>query len=260
MGRRLEQVEHGLDAVVVAVEQVDPLVTVAGGDDVGHPGPQARPVGAVVDVTRAPPAGRRPPWPGRRAGTSAAGWRATRTARPAPVDGVAPVAPVDQVGLPLGGPRPALQVAVDVGHEVEGAVDDGGVDDLPLPRAGRLPQRRHHPEGEEGAAPAEVAGQDQRRDRRPVGFADGPQRTRERQVVDVETGPVGQRAGLAVAGHAAVDELRVAGQAGIGPESEPLGHAGPEALDEAVGPVDQAQYRLDALGVLRSARTERRLR
>ena len=55
---------------------------------------------------------------------------------------------------------------------------------------------------------------------------------------------------LAPAGHAAVDEPRVAGEAHVGTDAEPLGDAGPEPLDQRVGPLDQAQHGLDALGVL----------
>ena len=63
-------------------------------------------------------------------------------------------------------------------------------------------------------------------------------------------GGLRHRTVLAPAGHAAVDELRVAGEAHVGAEAEPLGHAGPEALDQRVGLLDEAQHRLDAVGVL----------
>ncbi len=63
-------------------------------------------------------------------------------------------------------------------------------------------------------------------------------------------GGLRHRAVLAPAGHAPVHELRVAGETHVGAEAEPLGDAGPEALDERVGPLDEPQHGLDAVGVL----------
>ena len=60
----------------------------------------------------------------------------------------------------------------------------------------------------------------------------------------------GQRAVLAPAGHPAVDEPGIAGQADVGPEPEPLGHPGAEALHQAVGAVDQVEDEGDPVGVL----------
>ena len=48
---------------------------------------------------------------------------------------------------------------------------------------------------------------------------DRPQRPGDRQVVDVEAGPLGERSVLAPTGHPPVDEARVAGEAGLRPES-----------------------------------------
>ena len=76
------------------------------------------------------------------------------------------------------------------------------------------------------------------------------ERARERDVVDVVAGGVGERTVLTPPGHAPVDELRVAGEAHVGPEPEALGHSRPEALDEPVGLLDHPQHRLDALGPL----------
>jgi hypothetical protein len=60
----------------------------------------------------------------------------------------------------------------------------------------------------------------------------------------------GQRAGLAPAGHAAIDEARVGGQAVVGPEAEALHHAGAVAFDEAVGRGDQLAGGGEAFGLL----------
>ncbi len=45
-------------------------------------------------------------------------------------------------------------------------------------------------------------------------------------------------------------EPRVAGEAVVGPQPEPLGHAGPVPLDQRVGLLDDAQHRLHPVGVL----------
>ncbi len=63
-------------------------------------------------------------------------------------------------------------------------------------------------------------------------------------------GCVGERALLAPARHAPVDEGRVEREARVGPEPEPLGDSGPVALDEDVGARDEGARRLEAVGVL----------
>jgi len=52
---------------------------------------------------------------------------------------------------------------------------------------------------------------------------------------------VRQRPVLAPAGHPAVNETRVAPEAVLGTEAEPLGDAGAETLDQCVGALDEAQ-------------------
>ena len=87
-----------------------------------------------------------------------------------------------------------------------------------------------------------------------VGLLAGPaevrERAGERDVVDVVARGLRHRTVLAPPGHAPVDELRVAGEAHVGAEAEALGHAGPEALEQRVGALDELQHELDALGVL----------
>ncbi|OEV23531.1 hypothetical protein AN220_24090 [Streptomyces nanshensis] len=56
-------------------------------------------------------------------------------------------------------------------------------------------------------------------------------------------GPRGQRSVLAPAGHPAVDQPGVAGQADIGADAEAFGDAGPEPLHEHVGAFDQGERR-----------------
>ena len=83
-----------------------------------------------------------------------------------------------------------------------------------------------------------------------LGPADGVQHAGQRDIVDVVAGGVGERPGLAPAGDAAEDELRVAGEADVGAEAEPLHHAGPKPLDDRVGAGDQIERQRGALRVL----------
>ena len=133
------------------------------------------------------------------------------------------------------------------GHQRGGAVDHGGVDHLALAALGRLQQRAHDAVGEVHAAPAEVADQVEGRHRRLALAADVTEGAGQRDVVDVVTGGLGVRALLTPACHAAVDQLGVAGQAVLGTDAQPLGDAGPEALDQGIGLLDQPQHRLDAV-------------
>lgn len=52
---------------------------------------------------------------------------------------------------------------------------------------------------------------------------------------------VGERPVLAPAGHPPVDELRIAGEAGLRSDAEAFGDAGAVALDEDVGAFDEVQ-------------------
>ena len=54
-----------------------------------------------------------------------------------------------------------------------------------------------------------------------------------------------ERSLLAPAGHAAVDELPIAGKKNVGTEPKALHHAGAEAFDQRVGRRNQAQRRID---------------
>ena len=63
-------------------------------------------------------------------------------------------------------------------------------------------------------------------------------------------GGVGQRAGLAPAGDAAIDQRRLALQADVRPQAERLHDAGAKALDQHVGLRDQPQRDLAGLRLL----------
>lgn len=74
-----------------------------------------------------------------------------------------------------------------------------------------------------------------------AGLADHGEGAGEGDVRDVVPGPFGERPVLAPAGHPPVHDPRVAGQAGVGADTEALGDARPVALDQDVGAFDQVQ-------------------
>ncbi len=71
--------------------------------------------------------------------------------------------------------------------------------------------------------------------------AEGVHGTRQGDVVEIVPGGLRQRPLLAPAGDPAVDEPRIAGEAILGAETEPLGHPRAEPLDQRIGALDEAQ-------------------
>ena len=246
---RLRQREHRREAGVGALQQLAPLVAGAPADHRGELFLEVGPAGAVVL-----------PVPLRAVETQPLAQLGVelgldRTQRDvAAVGGLVHVvvvgAGVEHVGAPLLGPEAGVGHAEEGGHQRGGAVHHGRVDHLALPGAAGLDQRARHPEGQVHAAAAEVADQVERRDRGVALASDAVQGAGQGDVVEVVAGGGGVGSVLAPAGHAAVDEARVAGQAVVGADAEPLGHAGPEPLQQCVGAVNQGKDRLDALGRL----------
>ena len=76
------------------------------------------------------------------------------------------------------------------------------------------------------------------------------QRAGQRDVVDVVARGLGQGTVLAPTSNAAEDEARVAGEALVRTEAEPLHDAGTKPLDQRVGLLDEAEQGCDAVGVL----------
>ena len=154
-------------------------------------------------------------------------------------------AAVEEVARPPVLPQPDAEHPVDHRDQGARAVDHRRVDHL-APAAGRpLEQRREDPDDQEHRAPAEVRPHVQRRH----GLVRGTDRVQgagQAEVVDVVPGPRRERAVLAPAGHAGVDQARVAGQHLVRPGPEPLQDAGPQALHEDVGAVQQAEQDLAA--------------
>jgi hypothetical protein len=131
--------------------------------------------------------------------------------------------------------------AVECRHQRGGTVDHRRVDDLSPARALRLKYAADDPESQIKGTAGEVADQVQGRGRRLAAPPESVQRADQRDVVDVVPRRVRQRPVLPPAGHPAVDETRVAGEAVIGAEAQPLGDAGTEPLDQRVGAFDKAQ-------------------
>ena len=92
----------------------------------------------------------------------------------------------------------------------------------------------------------EITDQIERRNRTACLAANGVQRAGQCNVVDVVTWRAGNRAVLPPASHAAIDDLLVAGEDGIGPQTEAFHDAWPKALDQHVGLPAQLQCRVHA--------------
>lgn len=122
-----------------------------------------------------------------------------------------------------------------------GAVHDGGVDDLPLTVGAGVLEGGEDADDEVERAARVVADQVGGDHGRLVRLADHGQGAGEREVGDVVSGALGERPVLAPAGHPAVDELRIAGEAGLGPDAEAFGDAGAVALDQDVRAFDEVQ-------------------
>ncbi|MNZ81137.1 hypothetical protein D3C78_997940 [compost metagenome] len=135
--------------------------------------------------------------------------------------------------------------------EQGGAVADGGIHHLAEAGLLRFEQRGEHAGDQEHGATAHVADHVQRRGGRAVGVAHGVDHAGQRDVVEVMAGGRRQRTALAPAGHAAVDQLRIARQAHVRTEAETFHHAGAEAFDQHVGFVDQLQQDIGSARLLR---------
>src|SRR5207237_5756217 len=122
------------------------------------------------------------------------------------------------------------------------AVDHGRIDDLAMSGALALPQRRQDADDEKHLATEEAAYEIQWRDGTFACAADRVQHAVERDVIDVVAGLLAARTSLAPAGHPGVDQLFVDLGAVLRPQSEALGDAGTEALDQHVGLGNEPQY------------------
>ena len=142
---------------------------------------------------------------------------------------------------------PSCSIPANIAARTDDAFDHRRVDDLALAGALRLEQPAGDAEREQHPAAAEVADEVERRDRCAARAPDRVEHAGERDVVDVVAGARRERAVLAPAGHAAVDELRIRGEQDVGTEAEALHHARPEAFDERVRLLREQQRGGDAV-------------
>ncbi len=246
VARRLVPIEHRCEAGVAALQQRTPFVAAAAGKQLSQAGAHRRPAAAValgieqwlVQATALAQHGIELRLQRADGDEFAVG------AGIGAVEGCAAVQQV--VGAAVAPEAGGLEVEHH-GREQSRTVGHRRVDHLALARALRLVDRAHQAEREQHAAATEVADQVQGH-RRGLGRADRVQRTADRDVVEVMARGLGKRAVLAPAGHAAIDQLRVAREAGLGPEAHALGHPGAEALDQDVGGPEQVQHQVHALG------------
>jgi len=98
-------------------------------------------------------------------------------------------------------------------------------------------------------AAAEIADQIERR-HRPFLRADRRERAGDGDIIDVMAGRLRQRAFLTPAGHAAIDEARVARLHHVRPQPKPLHHARAKAFDQRVGVGKQIEHLRDGSPVL----------
>ena len=157
---------------------------------------------------------------------------------------------VEDVRTGLVGPEPHGDERMDHRHQHCGTVDHRRIDHLTRARPGRLQQCARHAEREEHAPATEIANHVQRRHGALAFAGEAVQRAGERDVVDVVPRGLRQRPVLAPARHAPEDETGVAREALVGTQAETLHHAGPEALDERVGLLDEPEHGGDPVGML----------
>ena len=108
-----------------------------------------------------------------------------------------------------------------------------------------MDERRQNPHQQEHR-PSAVVGDQVQRGIRTVGRSDGRKVPGNRQIVDVVPGGRRQRSRLSPAGHAAVDEGRVASETFLGSQAEAFGHSGPVTFDQDVGGGCEAENHLDS--------------
>ncbi len=189
----LAERQHRRDAGVGALERGGPLVARAGAEHGREPLLQLRPALAVV---LAGEVGVGEAQPGEQRGVELRFDRSDRDVPPvrAGVGVVERGGPVEQVDAPLVDPDLVREEAPEHLRQQARPVDHGRVDDLALPRALRLPQRREHADDQQHRAATEIPHQVQRRHRPLARPADGVQRAGQRDVVDVVASARGRAA------------------------------------------------------------------
>ncbi len=149
---------------------------------------------------------------------------------------------IDHVGAAFLAPHPRCHQAVKHGHHGSSTVHHGGVNDLPLPRAGRLQKGCQQPQGEIHPAAAEVADEIQGIDGLAAPLANAGKHSRKRNVIGIVACGLGQRTFLTPTCHAPVNQPGVDGKTVIGAKTQPFHGARPKALEQGISLLAQPQY------------------
>ena len=151
---------------------------------------------------------------------------------------------VEQVGAALAGEHACGVQSQCHRHQRGHAVHHGGIDHLSPAGAARLQDAGQQSEGQIHRAARVVAQDVERHGGRQSLAAHGIQRAGDGDVVQVVPGHLRQRALLPPAGHAAIDQPRVARQARVGTEAQALHHPRAKAFDQRIGLIDQFEHHL----------------
>ncbi len=154
-------------------------------------------------------------------------------------------AAVDDVVRPPIGPDALLAEGLKGGHEMRDPIHHRDIERLALPGFACVEHRGKNPDRQIERASAEVGDEIERRGRGAIGVAERVERPGEGEIIDVVAGFLRERPLLSPSGHAGEDEARIGGEAEVGTEAQPLHDAGPEALDQGVGPGDRREHRVD---------------
>ncbi len=95
---------------------------------------------------------------------------------------------IEQIFAPLQAVQPGGVKAIKQRHQRRGALGHGGVDDLAPAGALSLDHGAGHAEGEVERAAAEIRGEVERRGRLRPGAADGGERARQREIIEIMAG------------------------------------------------------------------------
>ncbi|OIQ66162.1 hypothetical protein GALL_522720 [mine drainage metagenome] len=165
------------------------------------------------------------------------------------IDAVEVRSAVEEIALAFFGPAAHRRQVEEHRHQRGGAIAHCRIHDLSLAGILRLQECGEHADDEVKRAAAEIADQVERWDRLFGAAGRGPG-AGDRDVVDVVAGGQRQRAFLAPAGHAAIDEPRVPRLHYFGAEPEPLHHPRPKAFDQRIGMFKEVEHLRDRRLVL----------
>ena len=151
----------------------------------------------------------------------------------------------------IGAPRSPETVG---GRQIErvedhrNAIHHGHVDHLTASASRSLHQRRRHAHREHQSTTGEVAHEVDGHRGWLTLVADGVQRSRQRDVVDVVTGRLGEWSVLSPTGHAREQQSFVTGQQNVRPDAQTFADPGTEWIDQHVGSLHQFHERR-AIGI-----------